>query len=120
MLNDNDLLNLKRQPKNVWDFWHINLESIDDNNFPIDLVINTLTHHCGPDSQGAWKNCSRKVVLGHTRLAVQDLSETAKQPFISASGQTVIIFNGEIYNHLQLRGMLPNISWKHTLIPKHW
>ena len=56
-----------------------------------------------------------KLKIGHTRLSIQDLSNNANQPMESISGRFIISFNGEIYNHLQLRSLLKNkniIKWK--------
>jgi asparagine synthase (glutamine-hydrolysing) len=58
-------------------------------------------HHRGPDSQGTYR-CADGV-LAHTRLAILDLSEAANQPMASADGRCVTVFNGEIYNHHELR-----------------
>jgi asparagine synthase (glutamine-hydrolysing) len=63
-------------------------------------VMNRLVAHRGPDGQGIWT--ANYVGMGHCRLAVVDLSPAAVQPMQTASG-TVITFNGEIYNHLELR-----------------
>jgi len=60
-------------------------------------------HHRGPDRGGAWTAPSAGVALGFRRLAVVDLSDTGDQPMLSASGRFAIVFNGEIYNHAQLR-----------------
>ncbi|GHE76984.1 asparagine synthetase B [Camelimonas fluminis] len=60
--------------------------------------------HRGPDAEGFWMGDG--VALGHRRLAIIDLTETGAQPMVSASGRYVIAFNGEIYNHLDLRRML--------------
>lgn len=57
----------------------------------------------GPDSQGFWSAPGRGVYLGHARLAILDLTPAGAQPMVSASGRFVITFNGEIYNHLDLR-----------------
>lgn len=60
--------------------------------------------HRGPDAEGFWMGDG--VALGHRRLAIIDLTETGAQPMVSTSGRRVIAFNGEIYNHLDLRRML--------------
>jgi len=59
--------------------------------------------HRGPDDQGLWLAEDRRVCLGFRRLAIVDLSSEANQPFISADGRYVIVFNGEIYNFKSLR-----------------
>jgi asparagine synthase (glutamine-hydrolysing) len=58
----------------------------------------------GPDASGVW--AGEGVALGHRRLAVLDLSPAGAQPMHSATGRYVIVFNGEIYNHLELRDRL--------------
>jgi asparagine synthase (glutamine-hydrolysing) len=60
----------------------------------------TLRHR-GPDDEGVWAEAG--VGLGSRRLAVVDLTEEGHQPMTSASGRYVLAFNGEIYNHLDLR-----------------
>lgn len=69
----------------------------------------------GPDSNGVWFDKHSKVGLSHRRLAIVDLSETGAQPMQSSTSQFVIAFNGEIYNHLQLRAELevinPTVTW---------
>ncbi len=59
--------------------------------------------HRGPDGAGYWRSEDGKCALGHRRLSIIDLSESANQPMLSADGKLVIVFNGEIYNHQQIR-----------------
>ncbi len=55
--------------------------------------------HRGPDASGVWiEPNNRRLVLGHRRLSIIDLTETGSQPMISHSGRYVISYNGEIYN----------------------
>ncbi len=81
---------------------------INTNNYDFDL--NTLSHR-GPDSKGFFKD--EDVYLGHTRLAIQDLSENGFQPMFTSDKRYIIVFNGEIYNHNEIRSeYLKNIQFK--------
>lgn len=62
----------------------------------------TLAHR-GPDDAGIWIDVAAGVGLGHRRLSIIDLSPAGHQPMISADGRYVMILNGEIYNHRELR-----------------
>ncbi len=62
--------------------------------------------HRGPDGEGLWLSADRCVGLAHRRLSIIDLSATANQPMVDADGRAVIVFNGEIYNHRELRRTL--------------
>ena len=66
----------------------------------------SLIKHRGPDSEGIWRNDKSLVVLGHRRLSVLDVSSSGSQPMMSKCGRYVIAFNGEIYNHNELRNSL--------------
>lgn len=68
-------------------------------------VMNQLIAHRGPDDQGIWQSQDLSVGLAHRRLSIIDLSQHAHQPMISSSGE-VIVYNGEIYNHKELRQAL--------------
>lgn len=65
--------------------------------------------HRGPDAAGMWND--RRVVLGHQRLAVLDVSDAGAQPMTSPSGRYVVVYNGEIYNHRELGCQLEETGW---------
>jgi asparagine synthase (glutamine-hydrolysing) len=70
-----------------------------------------LINHRGPDSQGTFSD--RNVFFGHSRLSILDLSDNGSQPMYDDSGKYVIIFNGEIYNHLNVREkLIPKYEFK--------
>lgn len=60
----------------------------------------------GPDGFGMWLDNSQSIGLGHRRLSILDLSNSANQPMQSLCNRYVLVFNGEIYNHLDIRGRL--------------
>lgn len=62
--------------------------------------------HRGPDDAGAWADPAAGIALGHRRLSIIDLSPAGHQPMRSAGGRYVIAFNGEIYNHVEIRAEL--------------
>jgi asparagine synthase (glutamine-hydrolysing) len=64
----------------------------------------TLLAHRGPDARRTWHQ--DRVALGHARLAIVDLTPAAHQPMTDASGRYHIVFNGEIYNYLEIRNEL--------------
>lgn len=72
-------------------------------------MSNELRHR-GPDDDGYWLDHERRIGFGHRRLAVVDLSPAGHQPMVSVSGRYVIAFNGEIYNHQNLRGELESAA----------
>ena len=79
----------------------------------INKMSETLSHR-GPDS-GNSISYNNIVYLGHRRLSILGVGETGSQPMSSISGRYVISFNGEIYNHHNLRHILEkniNIKWK--------
>jgi asparagine synthase (glutamine-hydrolysing) len=59
--------------------------------------------HRGPDDAGIWFSADRTVALGHRRLSIVDLSPSGHQPMQDAAGQLTIVFNGEIYNFVDLK-----------------
>ncbi len=68
--------------------------------------------HRGPDGDGYWFSSQRNVALGHRRLAIIDPGQGGHQPMVSADGRHVIVFNGEIYNFLELRTELESVGEK--------
>lgn len=71
--------------------------------------------HRGPDGVGIWSSADRTCTLGHRRLSIIDLSNAAAQPMLNAAGTVAITFNGEIYNHADLRQTLVALgkyAWK--------
>jgi asparagine synthase (glutamine-hydrolysing) len=68
----------------------------------------------GPDDSGYWYHPEKNIGLGHRRLSIIDLSPAGHQPMQSPSGRYTISFNGEIYNHTDLRKQLSSndIHWR--------
>jgi asparagine synthase (glutamine-hydrolysing) len=70
------------------------------------LRINRMSARRGPDHRG-YSCLDPHCQLGHNRLSILDLSENAHQPMVSPSGRYHIVFNGEVYNHQEIRDRLP-------------
>jgi asparagine synthase (glutamine-hydrolysing) len=75
----------------------------------VQQMSNSLIHR-GPDDGGVWVDTEVGIALGHRRLAILDLSPEGHQPMTSANGRYVIVFNGEIYNFLELRRQLESLG----------
>jgi asparagine synthase (glutamine-hydrolysing) len=60
-------------------------------------------HHRGPDDSGVWVDPAAGISLAHRRLSILDLSAAGRQPMRSSCGRLVLTYNGEIYNHIELR-----------------
>lgn len=71
--------------------------------------------HRGPDDNGSWIDADAGIGLAHTRLAIVDLSAAGHQPMRSVSGRFELVYNGEIYNHDELRALVDpagSMAWR--------
>ena len=74
--------------------------------------------HRGPDGVGIWQSPRGDCTLGHRRLSIIDLSTNANQPMVNAAGTVALIFNGEIYNHADVRRELEQLG-KYQWVTDH-
>src|SRR5690348_12675977 len=81
-------------------FWSSRL---DDRAHAIATAMASRLSHRGPDDAGCWVDRRAGIALAHRRLSIVDLSPAGRQPMVSASGRFVVSFNGEIYNHDEIR-----------------
>ena len=88
-------------------FWEVPSRPLGELNEMARRMANAIAHR-GPDDLGAWSDPQAGIALGHRRLSIIDLSPAGHQPMTSSTGRFVIVFNGEIYNHLELRTELDN------------
>jgi asparagine synthase (glutamine-hydrolysing) len=81
----------------------------------LEKAVEALWHR-GPDDRGTFRDASGAVVCGfaHTRLAIIDLSAGGHQPRTTEDGRYTIVYNGEIYNHVSLRGELEGLGVRFT------
>ncbi|MCZ2207537.1 asparagine synthase (glutamine-hydrolyzing) [Cylindrospermopsis raciborskii] len=91
-------------------FWNTSLEFDTNQLKSVASCMSDKLVHRGPDSGGVWADETSGVVLAHRRLAILDLSPEGHQPMSSANGRYVIVFNGEIYNFLDLRRELTSLG----------
>ena len=94
-------------------FKNYNLDEVNN----IAKAMGDAITHRGPNDCGLWvSNNKTEVVLVHRRLSILDVSDAGHQPMLSKSGRYIIVFNGEIYNQLQLRDELElidkSLKWK--------
>jgi asparagine synthase (glutamine-hydrolysing) len=74
--------------------------------------------HRGPDGVGQWHSPRRDCALGHRRLSIIDLSTAANQPMLNVAGTVALVFNGEIYNHADVRRELEQLG-KYQWVTDH-
>ena len=88
------------------------LSGYDESSRRLGAMLKPIQHR-GPDDSGMWFDDQGGVALGHLRLSILDLSPVGHQPMASACQRYIIVFNGEIYNHLDLRRALgADIIWR--------
>ena len=80
------------------------------NNKEIITRMIDIQKHRGPDDRGLYSD--DKCVLGHCRLSIIDLSKDGHQPFESEDKRYQLIYNGEIYNYIELRDELKSCGWR--------
>jgi asparagine synthase (glutamine-hydrolysing) len=77
---------------------------------PVERMVGAM-HHRGPDDAGIWESSTGRAVLGNTRLAIIDLSESGHMPMSDTSGRVWITYNGELYNLPALREELVAVGY---------
>lgn len=85
--------------------------------YPYMNKMRDMLIHRGPDGGNTWISKDKKIGLAHRRLSIIDLSRNANQPFSNADDSIFVTFNGEIYNHMQIRNELnktKKYKWKTT------
>ena len=91
-----------------------NIEKKTDHISVVSEMLNKISHR-GPDFVGSLAKEENNIIFGHNRLTIQDLSDSGNQPMNSYSNRFLISFNGEIYNHLELRKLyLPHHHFRGT------
>lgn len=84
-------------------FWNRRRDQTTDQLMAVVSRMSRTLQHRGPDDSGAWCDASTGIALGHQRLSIVDLSPAGHQPMQSRCGRFAIAYNGEIYNHADLR-----------------
>lgn len=75
-------------------------------------ALTRALNHRGPDGHGS--HVHGNVALVHTRLAIVDLTAAGNQPMLTANGKFALTYNGEVFNHSELRSLLPDVEWRGT------
>ncbi|MBX3166730.1 MAG: asparagine synthase (glutamine-hydrolyzing) [Candidatus Eremiobacteraeota bacterium] len=77
----------------------------EETRFRVETMRDSLRHR-GPDDAGTWLEPNGRLAMGHRRLAILDLSPEGHQPMASRDGRYQLVYNGEVYNFLELRRQL--------------
>tara|TARA_Y100000589_G_scaffold164083_1_gene155942 strand:+ start:3470 stop:5425 length:1956 start_codon:yes stop_codon:yes gene_type:complete len=82
-------------------------------------IMKKYINHRGPDNSGSWLNNELGIGIAHNRLSILDLTRSGHQPMKSKSGRFIISFNGEIYNHIEIKNKLDKkfqsfLNWNGT------
>jgi len=81
---------------------------------PVDLEqfkdMNGTLKHRGPDDTGIWHDAF--IAMGHNRLSIIDLNHRSSQPMVSPDGRFVLVYNGEIYNYIELKRELQKLGYR--------
>jgi asparagine synthase (glutamine-hydrolysing) len=88
---------------------------LDPGRSPADVALLAMRDrlkHRGPDDAGIWRDPGQGLALLQRRLSIIDLSAQGHQPMASAGGRYTLVYNGEIYNHLELRARLAPKRWR--------
>ena len=75
------------------------------------VAMASRLRHRGPDDSGVWTDPSAGIALAHRRLGILDVSPSGHQPMVSANARFVLVYNGEIYNHAELRAQLQSLGY---------
>ena len=86
----------------------LHFSTLPDADKRVRQMTNAMSHR-GPDAEGFYNDDC--ISLGHRRLSIIDLSDAANQPFVDATGNYVLVFNGEIYNYQQIKSELPDYNF---------
>lgn len=86
----------------------LHFSTLPDANKRVRQMTNAMSHR-GPDAEGFYNDDC--ISFGHRRLSIIDLSDAANQPFVDATGNYVLVFNGEIYNYQQIKSELSDYNF---------
>ena len=87
-------------------FWDFAATTTADELRRLTCAMSDSLHHRGPDDGGVWLDEMAGLGLGQRRLSIVDLSPAGRQPMVSACGRFVIVYNGEVYSHEEMRPAL--------------